>query len=306
MDLSIIIVSWNTKKLIVRCLESIFKFTKGISFEIIVVDNASSDNTEQIIKKFPEVELIQNRKNLGFGTANNQGIKIAKGRYLCFLNPDTFLVENSFEKLVKYLDTKPKVGVLGPKLLNPDKSSQQSVGFFPHLPQVFWWMTFIDDLPFGEKLKPYHVDHDRFYQKEQQVDWVTGAVMVVRREVFDKVNGFDENVFLYGEEWELCFRIKKQGFEVLYTPVTKIVHLGRASMQSANIGAITGEYKAILYFYQKHKTKLEKFFVLILLKMGALLRILVFGLILRRKELLKTYWSAFQNPDKLTLAFGES
>lgn len=272
-----------------------------------MVDNASKDNSvEMVIQKFPSVKLIENKKNLGFGTANNQGAKIARGRYFFFLNPDTTLGENSLGKLVKFMDDRPTVGVLGPQLLNVDGLIQQSVGFFPHLPQVFWWMSFLDDLPFGEYLRPYHVDHNHFYRKERRVDWVTGAAMMVRREAFERAGGFDEKIFLYGEEVELCYRIKSGRFDVFYTPVTLITHVGRGSMEKANIGAITGEYKAILYFYQKHKTKLKGFFVMILLRLGALARIIIFGLILQSKELLEAYWSAFQNPDKLTLGLSKS
>jgi len=301
MDVSIVIVNFNTKDFLKKCLLSIFKFTKGIKFEVIVVDNLSSDSSIEMLRKdFREVKVIENKDNLGFGTGNNQGAKIAVGRYLCFLNPDVILTENSLEKMFKKLGKNTEIAVCGPKILNPEKVVQQSVGFFPDLPQVFWWMTFIDDLPFGKLLKPYHVDHDSFYQKEQEVDWVTGAAMMVRREVFEKVSGFDEKIFLYGEEVELCYRIKKDGFKILYFPDTKVIHIGQAST-NGNIVAITGEYKAVLYFYEKYKSIYAKLFAYLLLELGALARILIFGFLKGNSKLLKAYWEAFCHPAKLTL-----
>ena len=194
--LSIIIVSFNTKGLLEKCLTSVFKFVKGVTFEIIVVDNASADDSPRLIsERYPQAKLISNKKNLGFGIANNQGAAEARGRYLLFLNSDAYLIDNSLVKLIRFLDDNTKIGVAGPLILNPDNSIQQSVGFFPNLPQVFYWMSFLDDLPGGQFLKPYHVDHDSFYKKERQVDWVTGAAMIVMRKLFVKIGGFDKNIF---------------------------------------------------------------------------------------------------------------
>ena len=302
VDLSIIIVSFNTKDLLERCLASLFKFLKGINFEVIVVDNASQDGSPQMaMEKFPQVKLIVNKKNLGFGTANNQGVKKSKGRWLFFLNSDAYLVDDSILKLLEKLSENSMVGAASPLILNEDRTIQQSVGFFPNLPQVFYWMSFIDDLPGGETLRPYHVDHDKFYlaetssayAKDQKVDWITGAAMFIRKDVFEKIKGFDEKIFLYGEDVDLCYRVKKAGFEIIFSPVAKIVHLGRGSHRRENIGAIVGEYKGLLYFYKKHRGALAQFFLQLLFKWGALLRILIFGIVLQRRELLKAYWKAF-------------
>ena len=259
MDLSVIVVNWNTKKLLENCLASIFKFTKGISFEMIIVDNGSTDGSQALVKeKFPQVKLILNKSNLGFTKANNQGMKVAKGQYILLLNSDTYLIENSFKKLLdKTQSIEGNLGALGPLLLNEDKSVQQSVGFFPNLPQVFWWMTFIDDLPGGQLLSPYHVDHDSFYRKDQKVDWVTAAAILVPAKVIKRVGPFDEKIFMYGEEIEWCWRIKKAGFKVNFTPSTKIVHIGRGSSQKIPTRAFIGEYKSIIYFYRKYKSPIS-------------------------------------------------
>ena len=284
MDLSVIIVNWNTKKLLEDCLRSTFKFTKDISFEVIVVDNGSEDGSQAMVKKkFPQVKLIPNKDNMGFARANNQGIRIAKGKYILLLNSDTYLIENSFIKLVEKADSFIKLGAMGPLLLNEDRSIQQSVGFFPHLPQVAWWMTFIDDLPGGTILKPYHVDHDSFYKNQHEVDWVTGAAFLIPKKVTDKVGFLDEKIFMYGEDFEWCFRIKKAGFKVYFSPSAKIVHIGGGSVNKIRTNAFVGEFRGLEYFYKKYKGRFSLQILRLLLKMGTLLRIAAFAIVGRTK-----------------------
>ena len=284
MDLSVIIVNWNTKKLLEDCLRSIFKFTKDVGFEIIIVDNGSEDGSQTMVKKkFPQVKLIPNKDNMGFAKANNQGIKLATGKYILLLNSDTYLIENSFKKLVEKADGLDDLGALGALLLNEDRSIQQSVGFFPDLPQVFWWMTFIDDLPGGIVLKPYHVDHDSFYKSEHEVDWVTGASFLIPKKVTDEVGFLDEKIFMYGEDFEWCFRIKKSGFKVYFSPAAKIVHIGGGSVNKIRTNAFYGEFKGLVYFYKKYKGRTSLQILLFLLKMGTLLRIVAFAIFGRIK-----------------------
>ena len=289
MELSVIIVNWNTKKLLEDCLRSIFKFTKDVGFEIIIVDNGSEDGSQSMLKKkFPQVKLIPNKDNLGFAKANNQGIKIAKGKYVLLLNSDTYLIENSFKKLVEKADKCDDFGALGSLLLNEDRSVQQSVGFFPDLPQVFWWMTFIDDLPGGTILKPYHVDHDSFYKSEHEVDWITGAAFLIPKKVTDKVGFLDDKIFMYGEDFEWCFRIKKAGFKVYFSPFAKIVHIGGGSVNKVRTNAFVGEFRGLEYFYKKYKGRTSLQILRFLLKMGTLLRIAAFA-IFGRIKLAKSY-----------------
>ena len=284
MDLSVIVVNWNTKKLLEDCLRSIFKFTKDVTFEVIVVDNGSKDGSQAIVKKkFPQVKLIPNKDNRGFAKANNQGIKTAKGKYILLLNSDTYLIENSFKKLVKKADEVDDLGVLGPLLLNEDRSIQQSVGFFPDLPQIFWWMTFVDDLPGGTVLKPYHVDHDYFYKSEHEVDWVTGAAFLIPKKVVDEIGLLDEKIFMYGEDFEWCFRIKTAGVKVYFSPVAKIVHLGGGSVNKIRTNAFVGEFRGLEYFYKKYKGNISLQILRFLLKMGTLFRIAAFAIFGRIK-----------------------
>ena len=294
MDLSVVIVNWNTKKLTTDCLSSIFKFTKDVTFEVIVIDNGSNDSSQKLIKaRFPQVKLIQNKDNLGFTKANNQGIRISQGKYIMLLNSDAYLIENSFKKLVDFADKIKDLGALGPKLLNIDKTIQQSVGFVPNLPQVFYWMSFLDDLPFGYILKPFHIDHDSFYQKEHEVDWVTGAAILIPKNIIKKTGMLDENIFMYGEEVEWCYRIKKEGYKVVFTPESQIIHIGRGSSGKISSRAFIGEFKGLIYFYKKHKGILPLQLLRIFLKIGALARIFIFTLT-GRVELAKVYVEVFK------------
>ena len=295
MDLSVIIVNWNTKKLLEDCLRSIFKFTKDVSFEVVVVDNGSSDGSQGMVKKkFPQVKLIPNKDNLGFAKANNQGIKISKGKYIFLLNSDAYLIENSFKKLLD--DARSlgeKLGAMGPLLLNEDRSIQQSVGFFPDLPQILWWMTFIDDLPGGTFLKPYHVDHDSFYKNQHEVDWITGAAFLIPKKVIDKIGMLDEKIFMYGEDFEWCFRIKKAGFKIYFSPTAKIVHIGGGSVNKVRTNAFVGEFRGLEYFYKKYKGRFSLQILRLLLKMGTLLRIAAFAIVGRTKTA-KSYVEVFK------------
>ena len=294
MQLSIIIVNWNTKKLLHDCLQSIYKFTSGLKFEVVVVDNGSQDGSiDMMKKKFPKTKLILNKENLGFSKANNQGIKIAKGQYIFLLNSDTYLIENSFKKLLTNIKSRSKLGVIAPKLLSKDQTIQQSAVYFPHLPQVFFWMSFLDDLPIGMLFKPYHIDHDSFYKNGQQIDWVTAAALMIPKKVIDEVGLLDPQIFMYGEEIEWCYRIKKAGYKIYFSPITKIIHIGRGSHQKIPTKAFIGEYEGLMYFYKKYKSRFALQILKLLLKIGALVRIAVFGT-LGRKELAKSYVETFK------------
>lgn len=294
MDITFIIVNYKTKDLVVQAIKSIQKYVTSPTYEIIVIDNNSGDNSAVSLKnKFPEVTVIESKKNVGFGPGNNIGIKRAKGEYLFFINSDAYFIDTSLSKLLERARQIKNLGAIAPLILNPDKSIQQSGGYLPTLLRIFWWMSFIDDLPGGAFLKPYHMDHDSFYSKERQLDWITGAAFMVPKRVMSIVGSFDEKIFMYGEDVDICYRIKSAGFKIVMFPVAKIVHIGQGSSGKAPRNAILGEYKTILYVYSKHMGKGSLQMARILLKIGALLRIVVFGL-LGRKELAKTYVEALK------------
>ncbi len=299
MDLSIIIVSFNTKAILVSCFNSILKHTKHISFEIIVVDNDSNDGSSEAAKKLGAI-VIQNKKNLGFAAANNQGFNMAKGKYILFLNSDTEIHDNVLDEMVAWMDNNPKVGVSSCGLENINGSLQATGGFFPNLMSVFSWMT-IQDIPFVDSIiKPFHPYHSKsffakgenFYKIERELDWVTGAFLLTRRGILQEIGGWDESYFMYVEEVDLCFRIKKLGYKVYYLPKWKITHLGGASSKSNEFSLIS-EYQGIIRFYKKFYSSWQIPILRLILKIGALGRMILFG-ILEGSETAKIYAKAFR------------
>lgn len=248
LDLSIIIVSYNTKDLTLKCLESVFRHTTGLKFEVIVVDNASADGTVvAIARKYKsKVILIKNKENIGFGAANNQGMSIAQGRYFCLLNSDTSLIGNLFEKAIDWFDKRAlievgsAVGVVGVKLLNPDRSEQESYGGFPTLPRVF------------SRVMLGHFVPVRLADKMKKVDYVKGACMILKREVFERVGGFDAGIFMYVEEVEWNYRIHKAGYSIVYWPQGSLIHYGGASSPDGQRAIFKGIFRGYRYFYAKH------------------------------------------------------
>ncbi len=281
-DLSVIIVSFNTQKILVDCLESITKNTKDLAYEVIVVDNGSKDGSSAMVKKYSEkhsaVSLIDAKKNLGFGRANNLGAKKAKGTYLLFLNSDTLILDNAL------------AGAYSCRLLNVDRSFQASGGHFPNLTNLFAWQFFIDDLPLiGDYLPSFHPKQSQ-YDQNKKMDWVTGAFILVKKEFFDQVDGFDEKIFMYTEEMELCFRLAKIGHPTIYTNHPAIIHLGSAS--GGSYLALTMEIKNMLYFWQKHLPSWQLPLVKALFWMGSLLRLLIFGIIKGDEKARHAYYHA--------------
>jgi GT2 family glycosyltransferase len=300
IDLSIIIISFNTENILLACLDSIIKNTKRISYEIIVVDNASTDGSVDAIRKYKKktnLRLITNKDNLGFGKANNQGIKESKAKYILLLNSDCLVQKKAIEDTLYWMDKHPSVGVASCALVNHDGSLQGTGGYFPTLIRVFSWMT-IQDLPFVDKfIKPFHPmksksyhTGDNFYRTEKELDWVTGAFFLMRKSIVKEVGYFDRDYFMYMEEVDYCFRIKNKGWKIYYLPTPSVIHLGGASGVSGE--NIVQEYQGVKLFYEKHYPSWQYPLLRILLKVGAFLRIFLFGL-LEGKSSAKVYAKAF-------------
>jgi len=254
MDLSIIIVNWNTKDYLEQCLASIYENIKEITFEIIVVDNASSDSSVQMVReKFTAVILIENKENLGYGAANNQGIKKSRGKYILILNPDTIIVPNSLQKLATFLERNPKVGVVGPKILNPDSSIQfECARDFPTpLTEFFVLSTLYKRFPkskiFGKYLISYWNHND-----EREVNLLSGSCALFRKEVFEEVGLFDEGFFMYTEETDLFYRIKRHGWKVYFLPSSQIIHLWGKSTEQLPYKMAVEARKSMELFFKKH------------------------------------------------------
>ena len=256
LDLSVVIVNWNVRELLRRCLRSVLASQRlsGLAAEVIVVDNASSDgSTEMVKEEFPEVRLIANEENLGFTKANNQGILASEGRYILLLNPDTEVIGDALGAMVEYMDAHPDVGALGPMLLNPDGSVQSSRRRFPTLATaflestVFQWELSRDN----RVLRRYYV-FDRPNDEVQEVDWVTGACILMRRRAIEEVGLLDEDFFMYSEELDWCRRAKERGWKVIYLPEAKVVHYGgKSSEQVVPFRHIQFQRSKIIYF-RKH------------------------------------------------------
>lgn len=295
LDLSVIIVSYNTRDLTRDCVRSVTKFTKKITYEILVVDNGSKDDSVKTLKELSKVSpltLIENSVNRGFGGANNQGMKKASGRYLLLLNSDTAIDSNVLGEMVTWMDKNPKVGVSTCALKNKDGSLQGTGGYFPTLLRVIAWMFFWDDIPLiSQLIKPFHPMHSRspfykgneFFIKPHQVDWVTGAFLFFRGELLENVGYFDDDYFMYVEETDYAYRAKKQGWQVWFLPQWSITHYGGAS--GTGDLAVLSEFKGIKTFYKKHMPSWQMPLLKFCLKAGSLLRIIFFG---------KTYAKAYK------------
>lgn len=269
MDLSIIIVNWNVRDLLKRNLTSIFEKTKNISFEVIVVDNNSGDGSKEMLKEMASwcssLKLILNDFNAGFARANNQGAKAATGRYLLFMNPDMELVENSAEKLVKFLDENRNVGACTATLFYPDGKIQNNIKRDPTFwPQFFILLKLHHFLKWLPAVKNY-LAKDFDYEKTQVIKQIMGAFVFIRRDLFEKIGGWDEDYWLWWEDVDLCKRIRKAGETIFYTPITKIIHYeGKSFAQKLSLEKQKRFNRGMLIYFRKHQSKLSYFGLLLL------------------------------------------
>jgi N-acetylglucosaminyl-diphospho-decaprenol L-rhamnosyltransferase len=257
-DLSIVIVSWNVRELLRQCLVSIVEsLSTGrggrLSTQLIVVDNASGDGSAKMVAtEFPQVELVANERNLGFTQANNQGIAISDGRYVLLLNPDTETVGDALAEMVAHMENDSQVGALGPKLLNGDGRVQSSRRRFPGFGTAFLEGTFLQQwFPNSPVLERYYV-LDRAGDEIQEVDWVVGACLLMRRTALDQVGPLDEMFFMYSEEMDWCYRVKERGWKVVYLPTAEVIHHeGKSSEQVLPVKHVQFQRSKVLFF-KKH------------------------------------------------------
>jgi len=231
--LSIIIVSWNVRDLLERALTSVYaSWGNQTGLEVIVVDNASHDDSVAMLRTaFPDVQVIANPENRGFTGGNNQGLAAATGDFLLLLNPDTEIVTDALPCMVDYIRAHPDVGMIGPQLLNPDGSVQSSRRHFPTMPVLFLESTWLEKLAPRKLLRHYYAQ-EQPDDVIQDVDWITGAAMLARREVVAQVGGMDAGFFMYSEELDWCRRIREAGWRVVYFPEARIIHHeGKSSEQ---------------------------------------------------------------------------
>jgi GT2 family glycosyltransferase len=278
MQLSIIIVNWNVRELLRECLNSVFSDFQEPSGEVIVVDNASKDSSVEMIRAvFPQVKLIVNRDNYGFAKACNQGIKVARGRYLFILNPDTLVKPGTLPNIINFMESNPEVGIGGCYVFYPGGKPQSSFYRFPTLLTYFSRMlSFFRILPINRFTQNFFWEY-KDNNISGKVDRVLGGAMVVRKETVEQVGGFDEAYFMYSEELDLCYRARQVGWEVSTIPHTEIIHY---HMQSGlqNIREITfHSFKSDFIFFKKFYPANKLTLIRIMQLCGIFFRLLTWG-----------------------------
>lgn len=252
--LSIIIISYNVEKLLKDCIESIYRETKDRAFDIWIVDNNSRDNSIQMIKSnFPEINLIENKQNVGFTKANNVAISRSKSDYILLLSPDTLILQNAIEKMVSFMNQNPKVGISGCRILNEDRTLQLACRRSIPTPKVaFFRLTGLSKLfPNSKIMAKYNLTY-LDPNEPHEVDAVSGAFLVIRREVIDDIGMLDENFWIYGEDLDWCLRAKKAGWKVMYYPHAEIIHYKGVGCKTNNRKTTFEFYRAMYLFHKKH------------------------------------------------------
>lgn len=247
MDLSVIIVNYNTKDLTKKCLLSVFASKTNYKFEVIVADNGSTDGSIEMIRsEFPQVQLIENHANLGFSKGNNVAIRKSRGRMVLLLNTDTEILPDTLDVCIRYMDSHADVGIMGCKVLLPDGSLHEaSRRRFPNPANAFLRL-------FGFRRFSNYNFRDVSVNEELEVDSVVGAFMLIKKEVIDKIGLLDEEFFMYGEDLDFCFRAKQAGYKVMYYPGTQITHYLYGSSKSVAFRSVSWAHEAMRIFYRKH------------------------------------------------------
>lgn len=257
VDVSIIVLNYNTCRLTMDCLRSVYDSKTKFFYEIILIDNNSRDDSvERISREFPDVMLIANSENVGFARANNQGMEVASGRYVLLLNSDTVVRRDTLETMVSFMDSRPDLGASGCKVILPDGSLDKACkrGFPTPSASFYYAFGFSKLFPDRPRFNGYqlgYLDPDRDYP----VDCLVGAFMLLRRKTIDQVGGLDEDFFMYGEDLDWCFRIKEAGWGIYYYPQTSIVHLKGGSARRRPFKIVYEFHRAMILFHRKHYSK---------------------------------------------------
>jgi GT2 family glycosyltransferase len=270
MKLSIIIVNYNTKKYLHRTLSAIYKSAPAFEFEVAVVDNASRDGSQEMVRHdFPQVKLIRNSSNVGFARANNQAVPRTNGEFILFLNPDALPKAGALESIVHFMEGKPYAGCVGGKLLNSDNSLQLSCRSFPTYISVFFgrksvFRRMFPGNPFSKGFLLTELD----YNKVQKVDWIIGACMLTKRETISQLGCFDEDFFLFVEDLDFCYKAKRRGFDIYFFPDAVFKHEHGASTRRYWLRSAIHHNLGMYKFFSKNydlRTPLREVAILLLL-----------------------------------------
>jgi len=252
-DVSIIIVTWNGKKYALECLDSLRALNSKLVLEVIVVDNASTDGTPDAIQEhYPEVRLFRNQANLGFAKANNIGIAASCGEYVALVNSDVVVPPGCFEKMVEFMKTNPKIGLLGPKMLGPSGEIGKSVNRVPTVWNYFCFALGLHSLVPKSKIFGGYLMDDYAYDRTEDVEVLTGWFWLVPRGVLEQIGGLDERFFMYGEDLDWSYRFLKAGWRVVFFAEAQALHYGAASSGQAPTRFYVEMVRANLQFFQKH------------------------------------------------------
>lgn len=279
LKLSIIIVNYKAQHFLLQCLSSVYQMLEGLDFEVIVVDNASGDDTEDKIKdNFSLVKLIVNSANWGFSKACNQAFKEGRGEYFLLLNPDTKILDSNFKEMIGFFEENPRLGILGCKILNENGKVQRSV--FPQptpLKEILDIATYLK----LEKILPVSWTN-RFYERlinesphPFEVFWVSGACLLIRGKTLEEIGFLDESFFLFSEDVDLAWRAKRNGWQVMFFPQTRIIHIiGGSSLEDSEsiYLRILHSYKRRTYFGQKYYSKMGNFLIRVVMLIDLLIR----------------------------------
>jgi len=297
-DVTIVIVSWNTRAILRDCLRSVYENAGPVNFDIIVVDNASTDGSAEMVRaEFAGVRVIANSDNRGFAAANNQGITVATGRYVLLLNSDTIVLDGAIAKTIAFADARPEAAVVGCRVLNPDRTLQASCFLFPSILNLLLSATYL------YKLFP----RSRFFGRERmswwdkkdarEVDVISGCFMLVRRETIDQVGPMDEGFFMYAEETDWCYRFQKAGWSNVYTPDGQIIHLGGQSTAQVSTPMMVQLRLSVLRFMRKHRGPLVYWICCLLVSIFFLVRVpiwlSVWLVVARNRQLARTKLLAY-------------
>ncbi|MFQ5434808.1 MAG: glycosyltransferase family 2 protein [Anaerolineae bacterium] len=296
MNLEIIIVSWNVKQLLADCLESVFTCPPETPFRVVVVDNASTDGSAEMVRtRFPQVQLIESEENLGFAGGNNLALAQSEAELALLLNPDTAVRPGAIQALVDFLAQRPEAGAAGSRLLNPDGTLQHpSCHPAPTLARELWRLFHLD------RIRPYGAYHMASWSltEPRPVDVIQGASLLLRRSVLDRIGLLDESYFMYSEEVDLCLRIQRAGWELFWVPASQVVHYGGQSTRQVAAAMFQQLYRAKLMYFRKHYGKLTGVMYKLVLTAASLARLLLTPLAFlqrpsvrqRNLSLGKQYW----------------
>ncbi|HUN07218.1 MAG TPA: glycosyltransferase family 2 protein [Aggregatilineales bacterium] len=277
MDVAIIIVNWNGKDLLRRCLNAVRETVQEVSYETYVVDNHSSDGSQEVVRnEYPWVKLIANTENLGFAKANNQAMRLSleQSRYVLLLNSDAFVKPRCIDQMVAFMDQHPEAGLGAPKLLYEDGRLQRSCYTFPTLWTELWIALGIDKFMSRSRLfGDYNLTHWN-YDTVREVDVIMGAFMLARREAVQQVGLMDEAFFMYSEEVDWCYRFATAGWKTLFSPAVECIHLWGGSSQQVKVESLIRLYKARVQFARKHYSGLTTLAYKGVIALNALVRII--------------------------------